>query len=187
MTGGGKTRARNSAAKRTAALVNLRKAHHAQRTYPLCNAKRRDGGRCENLGTGTGGRCRLHGGATPTGKDWHKVQLSNPGNSPKKLDRKLKDVARRRAKQAARVAAMTREQRAKYDAWHAARKPGGAEVRRAATEAREFRDMLAERASAAPVETPEAKAIREAIEALERKAEALKRPEDGPEQEDVFS
>lgn len=187
MTGRGKTRAQNSAAKRTAALGNLRKAHHAQRTYPLCNAKRRDGGRCGNLGTGTGGRCRLHGGATPTGKDWHRVQLTNPGNCPKKLERKLKDVARRRAKQAARVAAMTPEQRARYDAWHAARKPGGAEVRRAAAQVREFRDMLAERASAPLVETPEAKAIREAISALERRAEELKRPKAGPDAEDVFS
>lgn len=187
MMGGVKKRTRTSAVKRTSAQTNIRKAHEAQRTYPLCNAKRRDGGRCGNLGTGTGGRCRLHGGATPTGKDWHKVQLSNPGNSPKKLDRKLKDVARRRAKQAARVAAMTPEERARYDAWHAARKPGGPEVRCAAAEVREFRDMLTERASAAPVETPEALAIREAIEALERQAEALKRPEVGPAIEDPFS
>jgi hypothetical protein len=188
MTGGGKTHARDSAAKRAAAWGNLRKAHEAQRSYPLCNAKRRDGGRCENLGTGTGGRCRLHGGATPTGKDWHKVQLTNPGKSPEKLERKLRDVARRRAKQAARVAAMTPEQRARYDAWHAARRPGGPEVRRAAREAREFRDMLAERASAAPVETPEARAIREAIEALERRTAALKQPPgNGPVIEDPFS
>jgi hypothetical protein len=187
MTVGKKTRARNSAAKQAAAWGNLQKAHEAQRTYPLCNAKRRDGGRCGNLGTGTGGRCRLHGGATPTGKDWHRVQLTNASNSPEKLDRKLKDVERRRAKQAARVAAMTPEERAKYDAWHAAHKPGGPGVRRAAREAREFRDMQAERASAAPVESPEAKALREAIEALERRSAALKLPKPGPDAEDVFS
>jgi hypothetical protein len=103
------------------------------------------------------------------------------------MDRKLKDVERRRAKQAARVAAMSPEERARYDAWHAAHKPGGREVRQAAREAREFRDMLAERASAAHVESPEAKALREAIEALERQAEALKPPGTGPVIEDPFS
>jgi hypothetical protein len=188
MSGGRKTRKPDSAAKRAAAWGNLQKAQEAQRTLPLCNAKRRDGGRCGNLGTGTGGRCRLHGGATPTGKDWHRVQLTNAGNSPERMDRKLQDVARRHAKIAARVAAMTPEQKARYDAWHAARRPGGPEIRQAAAQAREVREMLAERASAPPVESPEAKALQEAIEALERQAAALNQPpKAGPDAEDVFS
>lgn len=32
-----------------------------------CNAKKKSGGRCKNPGTGTGGRCKFHGGATPVG------------------------------------------------------------------------------------------------------------------------
>ncbi|MDP3262445.1 MAG: hypothetical protein U1E06_07910 [Tabrizicola sp.] len=159
----------------------------ARQTLPRCGAKRRsDGGACAAIAM-SNGRCYLHGGSTPSGKDWHRTQLKNRSKSTKKLDRKLKDLARRRAKQAARVAAMTPEERARYDAWHAARKPGGPEVRRVAAETREFRDMLAERANATPVETAVAKAIREAIEALERRAARLKPPKAGPDAEDVFS
>lgn len=32
-----------------------------------CGAKTRSGGRCRRAGTGVGGRCKLHGGATPVG------------------------------------------------------------------------------------------------------------------------
>lgn len=32
-----------------------------------CGAKTRGGGKCQRPGTGAGGRCRLHGGATPNG------------------------------------------------------------------------------------------------------------------------
>ena len=183
----GKARLRVSFEKRAAARENIKKAHVAQRTYPLCNAKRRDGGRCGNLGTGTGGRCRLHGGATPTGKDWHRVQLTNAGKSVGRMDRKLKDIERRRARQAARVAAMTPEERAKHDNWHATHKPGGEDVRRAARQAREVRTMLSGLASAPPVETPEVRAIREAIQDLECQAANLKPPVTGPVTEDPFS
>lgn len=178
---------RKSAARATAARENLKLAMKARQTLPRCGAKRRtDGGVCAAIAM-SNGRCFLHGGSTPSGKDWHRTQLANRSKSSKKLERKLRDLERRRAKQAARVAAMTPDERARYDAWHAARKPGAPEVRRAAAQARDFRDMLAERASASPVETPEAKAIREAIEALERRAEELKRPKSGPDAEDVFS
>lgn len=178
---------RKSAARATAARENLKLAMKARQTLPRCGAKRRtDGGVCAAIAMANG-RCYLHGGSSPSGRDWHRVQLTNRSKSTKKIDRKLKDLARRRAKQAARVEAMTPEQRARYDAWHAARKAGGPEVRRAAAQVREFRDMLSARASAAPVETSEAKAIREAIEALERRAEELKRPKTGPAIEDPFS
>lgn len=179
---------RKSVARSTAARANLKLAMKARETLPRCGAKRRtDGGVCAAIAM-SNGRCYLHGGSTPSGKDWHRVQLTNRSKSTKKLDRKLKALERRRAKQAARVAAMTPEERARYDAWHAARKPGGPEIRRAAADVREFRDMLAERAIAAPAETPEAKAIREAIEALERQAAALNQPAGiGPLTPDPFS
>lgn len=34
-----------------------------------CNARCRDGGYCENHPTGDSGRCRMHGGASPSGPD----------------------------------------------------------------------------------------------------------------------
>lgn len=36
-------------------------------TTKACGAKNRSGGRCKNPGTGAGGRCKFHGGATPVG------------------------------------------------------------------------------------------------------------------------
>ncbi len=33
----------------------------------VCGAKTRSGGRCKRAGTGVGGRCKFHGGATPVG------------------------------------------------------------------------------------------------------------------------
>lgn len=35
----------------------------------ICGAKTRSGTPCQKPGSGVGGRCRLHGGASPTGKD----------------------------------------------------------------------------------------------------------------------
>lgn len=176
-----------SAAKHTAALSNLKLAMKARETLPRCGAKRRtDGSPCAGTAM-SNGRCYLHGGATPGGKDFHKVQFPK-GRSEKWLRKKLKDLKRRYVRQAARVEAMTPEELARFDAWHAARKPGGPEVRRAAAQAREVRAMLAERASAAPVETPEAQALLEAIEALERQLEDLQKPPaQGPAPEDPFA
>ena len=187
MTGRDKPREPMSAAKRAAVMENIKKAHKAQRTYPLCNAIRRtDGGRCGNLGL-ENGRCRLHGGRTPKGKDWHKVNFTNPGGSVDKIPKKQADVKRRRALQSARRAAMTPEQRERHDAWHMTHKPGGVDVRRAARHATELREMLSKRADGPLVETTEAKAIQDAIDSLQRQAVELSQPTPGPDPEDVFS
>lgn len=73
------------------------------------------------------GRCGIHGGKTPSGRQWHVVQYpdcSTPAGEAK-FNRKLHDRERILRKRAARLAAMTPEQRARHDAWHRSHAPGG--------------------------------------------------------------
>jgi chromosome segregation ATPase len=67
------------------------------------------------------GRCAGHGGKTPSGSAWHRIQ---PASSIAKADRKAADVARRRAKLAARIAGMNDEERERYNRRSQAARPG---------------------------------------------------------------
>jgi hypothetical protein len=74
------------------------------------------------------GRCGIHGGKTPGGRQWHVVQYpdcSTPAGEAK-FNRKLRQQQRYAAKRAERLAAMTPDQRAKHDEWHLSHPPGGA-------------------------------------------------------------
>jgi hypothetical protein len=68
-------------------------------------------------------------------------------SSPDKMYRKLADLERRAAKRAARIAAMTPEERQRYERWQRTYRPGPAKARAAARErrrqAREARKLLA--------------------------------------------
>lgn len=103
-----------------------------RRAGPKCEAtKRSDGQPCQNPPIANGsGRCRLHGGATPSGKRWHTVQL--PAVDTAKFERKLADVNERARKLTKRLASMTPEQRSRYDAWQRTHRPGPADARSAA-------------------------------------------------------
>jgi hypothetical protein len=107
---------------RKSAKANLTKFNAALR----CGAARkRDGKPCSNPAM-TNGRCSLYGGKTPSGRQWHVVQLpdcSTP-HGEAKFNRKLRDQKRYAAKRAERLAAMTPDERAKHEAWHRARRPG---------------------------------------------------------------
>lgn len=98
---------------------------------PRCGAARKsDGERCQQWPM-QNGRCYLHGGLTPRGDQWHRPQFSSALH---KLDRKLCDRERQAKKLAARLAAMTAEERAAYDAWQATHRPGAAGQRASARE-----------------------------------------------------
>jgi hypothetical protein len=79
------------------------------------------------------GRCDRHGGKTPSGRQWHVVQYSDCSTpaGEAKFNRKLRTQQRYAEQRAARLAAMTPEQRAKYDAWHRSHAPGAAATRNA--------------------------------------------------------
>jgi hypothetical protein len=108
------------------------KANIAQfKAAPRCGAARkRDGEPCVNPAM-KNGRCNIHGGKTPSGPQWHVVQLpdcSTPAGAAK-FNRKLRQQQRCAAKRAERLAAMTPDQRAKHDAWHRSHRPGAGAAR----------------------------------------------------------
>ena len=77
------------------------------------------------------GRCAYHGGRTPRGDDWHKPKWPN-GDAPdfeKKLARKLQDRQRAEKQRQKRVAAMTPEDRERYEQWHQTHRSGSAAER----------------------------------------------------------
>ena len=174
----GPTQWQASARFREIGRAAARKRNHQAKSLPLCGATKRDGEPCRKLAM-KNGRCRLHGGATPSGDNWHVVRWPDP-NSPganEKLHRKLKDRERRAAQREARVAAMTPEERARHERWHRTHQPGSAAARR---REKAFRQQsravlgLASELSDAPVPSPESIARHERVRQLEEKAAALR-------------
>lgn len=166
-------------------MASLAMAWEAQRTLPRCGAKCRSTGfPCRNLAL-PNGKCRLHGGRTPKGKDWHKIQLANPGQSIERLEKKQREVARRREKLAERLQAMTPEERARYDAWHAARQPGGKSKRTKRRDDLTAKALLASamRSDTAEAHAPEITRLADMIRQLEGAAAKLRNPsEDNDDQ-----
>lgn len=133
-----------------------RKGVAVRAASPKCGAKRKhDGGPCQREAT-ENGRCRIHGGLTPKGDDWHCVQWPKNGKGQgRKLERKLADMERRQKRLAARLAAMTPAEREKYDAWHRTHQAGAALARAAKRvkrqQANEARRVLSQAKPAATV------------------------------------
>jgi hypothetical protein len=130
--------------RRTCQRINARR-HDAVK----CGAtKRTDGEPCRNLPLANG-RCRFHGGRTPSGKAWHVVQYpaSDTPVRAAKSDRKAADVVKRARKLAKRLAAMSPEDRARYEAWRRAHAPGPpaarSAARRTAAQNQATRELLA--------------------------------------------
>jgi hypothetical protein len=159
---------------RTMAREAIRTYNATRHTLPKCEAVRRtDGGLCQQIAMGNG-RCYLHGGRTPKGKDWHRPQ---PGANASKTQRKLKDIERAAKKRAKRLAAMTPEERKRYEEWQKAHRPGPAGPRAAArarrAQSRDVRERLAKMDEPAP-QNAEAQALAAAIEALRHQARQLR-------------
>ncbi|MVS97894.1 hypothetical protein [Devosia marina] len=102
------------------------------RAMPRCGAKAKSTGLpCQQPGSGRGGRCHYHGGASTAGETWGLRQWSdNP--SPvvaRRQAAKAKWVERAEAEREARLAAMTPDERARYGKWLSARRPGSKDDR----------------------------------------------------------
>lgn len=152
-----------------------RQSKAVRRGQPKCGAARKsDRQPCRNLSLANG-RCRLHGGCTGAGKDWHKVLLPL---DPVKRAKKVRELERRRQAQRARVDAMTPEQRARYDAWHRTHRPGSPaerEQRRRDRDAKRLLDRL--QRPPQPVETdPRAEALATELAALRARLARLRTP-----------
>jgi hypothetical protein len=173
---------------RKSAKANLAKFNAA----PRCGAARkRDGKPCCNPAM-KNGRCSVHGGKTPSGRQWHVVQFpdcSTPAGEAK-FNRKLRDQKRYAAKRAARLAVMTPEQRAKHDAWHLSHPPGA--TRRAERVRRrqnaEARLLLAQ-GPPQRVSDPEAVRIRTALAAAKARLAVLeaRNAESNNDNEGIFA
>lgn len=159
---------------RTMARGAIQAYNATRHTLPKCEAVRRtDGGLCQQIAMDNG-RCYLHGGRTPRGKDWHRPQ---PGADAAKTQRKLKDMERAAKRRAKRLAAMTPEERKRYEDWKRTHKPGPAGPRAAGrarrAQARDARERFAKMDEPSPV-IAEAQALAEAIEALRHQAELIR-------------
>lgn len=130
---------------------------------------------CQNLALAGHDRCRVHGGATPKGDQWNLTQWPN-GKAPDaeaKLQAKLKRVERDRKAKARRRAAMSPEERQRYDQRAKTHAPGPAAER---ARRRDDRKRAAEiRAS---LEKPDDRPISAELAELQRQAAALEEARD---------
>lgn len=94
---------------------------------PKCNGTSRSTGEpCRNLAVPGKHKCRWHGGAVPSGDDWHKMQYpaATSKDWQRKLNEKLKRAERNRRRRERRLAKMTPEERAAHENWQRSHKAG---------------------------------------------------------------
>jgi hypothetical protein len=171
---------------RESAKTNLAKF----RTAPRCGAKRRDGEPCCKPVVKGRSRCRLHGGVTPRGLQYHVVQwpvCSTPAGEAK-FNRKLRARNRYAEKRAARLAAMTDAERERYLAWCRTHPAGGSRASRRAksdqTRQNEaLRRLIAEEPSLRTT-NPELNRIKKALDAAKARLAALETRNAKPSNED---
>lgn len=109
-----------------------RKGVAARAASPKCGARRKHDGKPCQQDALENGRCRIHGGLTPKGDNWHCVRGPKKGPAAgRKLAGKLADLERRQKRLAARLATMTPAEREKYSAWHRTHQAGPASARAA--------------------------------------------------------
>ena len=163
------------------------------RAMPRCGAKRRtDGEPCQNPGLEPSGRCRFHGGRTPRGKEWHKVQKRGAASdvAAARDARKLKSKLRASPKRARRLAVMSAEELAAHRKWHATHTPGPPERRVAERERkrqdREARKLMDAARDRKPKANPEAEALQRQIDEFRKLRDELA-PRTIPPATDIFS
>lgn len=178
-----RTRWQSSAQWRAIGSAAIRAWNRKRSNLPKCNAvRKRDGEPCQQIAMANG-KCFIHGGRTPRGNEWHRTQWPD-GKSPdaeKKLQRKLAERERYAKNRAARLAAMSPEERQRHDAWHAARKPGNAAARKQARAERKQNAEIREIMTAPrPAPTGEAAALESQIAALRAELDECRRDDQKP-------
>jgi hypothetical protein len=157
---------------------------------PKCGAKRRtDGMSCTQPVSVEGKRCQYHGGATPRGPDWHKRKPIDPNASPKKQEGKRLALRLRDKERAARLAAMTPEEREAHERRRKAAQPGRAADRARAKADRDARALLEDLRRKREAEPADGAALLTEIERLERAARELRQDgeaDDNPNTGDIF-
>lgn len=147
------------------------------RARPRCGAKNRVNGEpCRNVALANG-RCHLHGGKTPKGKDWHKTQWPKKDRPDvmDKLVRKVADQERAYKRRQRRLAGMNPDERACHEEWERSHRPGGPAGRAVAREARDqagFAKSLLADSSPIPISS-EAKALETRLAELRKRKTEL--------------
>jgi hypothetical protein len=161
----------------------------------LCGAQCRGqpGKFCQRIPVKGRDRCELHGGKTPRGKEWHRQQ--RPDGSRKSDEwramNKLKTIEIRRKELAARLAAMTEEEREAYERYSRAARPGTLAEREDRKRNRRLKKEWANGAGDPPL-SPEAQEIQNRIDRLEAflrslaQAGAPTQPEPGATTASIF-
>lgn len=145
------------------------KALELRASAPKCGARRKgDHQPCQNPGL-ENGRCRLHGGLTPKGDNWHRPRWPGRGAPLAKLEKKLRELERRRRRREAELAAMPPEERARSEARGRALRPRTAAERLAASQAAEGKRLVERLRQPADVKPPAPDVL-----ALEAEIDALR-------------
>jgi len=163
---------RNNAAQREHARRAITEYNRKVRPFlTLCGAQCRGqpGKFCQRIPVKGRERCELHGGKTPRGKEWHRQQ--RPDGSKKSDEwramNKLKTIEIRRKELAARLAAMTEEEREAYDRYSRAARPGTPAERADRQRNRKLKKEWANALDYRPPMSPEAQQIQDEIDRLE--------------------
>lgn len=144
----------------------------------LCGARTKsteDHRPCQNLALAGHDRCRIHGGATPKADQWGLVQWPN-GKAPDaeaKLQAKLKRIERTRKEKAKRLAAMSPEERQRYEERAKTHSPGPAAAR-----ARKRQDRQYAREIQSRLATLDEVSVSPELAALQAQAAALEKARD---------
>jgi len=158
---------------------------------PKCGARAKSTGEpCQQLAL-ENGRCAWHGGKTGRKDQWHVPQWPSK-SSPKaseKLNSKLRDRERQARKRAKRVAAMTPEERQRYEEWKRTHKPGPAGLRASErarrAQSRNARERFATMEEPFP-QSAEAQALLDEIEHFKHMLGELNRlPKPAPETDEL--
>lgn len=133
-----------SAEFRAIANAALRRFNAERHLHPICGAMAKSTGEpCRQIPAKGRTRCKLHGGATPRGDGpagWHTPGF--PSGLPTGKPRSDAYKAWKRREKRARVAAMTADERARYEDWQRTHKPGSATERAHVRRNREARRWL---------------------------------------------
>jgi chromosome segregation ATPase len=123
----------------------------------------------------------LHGGATPSGDAWHKPHAAIDAA---KTERKIRDRVRAAKRRAARLAAMSEEERAAHERWQRSHAPTSAADRAARRAERKHakaaRDSWERRRTGAEL-SPEVRELDDTIAALRARYAALRAEMEGAE------
>lgn len=156
-----------SAACADAAKRGSEEAARQRETAPKCGAKRKSDGRPCEAPALANGRCRVHGGLTPSGAAWHTIRYPAASASAAKVEKKLQEIERRERRRRARVAGMTPEERARYEQRRRAMRPRSVGERTRERQDREASKLLSRPAAPAPAVTPESEWLRAEMRKLD--------------------